>query len=58
MRGAFLCESNLEGADLRGADLRGANLSGAFLCGANLEGAKRDKKTIFSGTIHFCVRQV
>jgi len=39
LRGAYLCESNLSGADLSGASLIDANLSGANLIGANLKRA-------------------
>ena len=39
LRGAFLSDANLKGADLSDADLRGANLKGADLSDANLKGA-------------------
>ena len=64
LRGAYLCDADLCGADLRGADLRDAylcdadlrgadlrdaDLRDAYLCGADLRGADlRDAKNIDS----------
>ncbi|MCC6720537.1 MAG: pentapeptide repeat-containing protein, partial [Acetobacteraceae bacterium] len=39
LRGAYLSDADLSGANLRGADLSDADLSGADLSGANLRGA-------------------